>query len=158
MTSAPDTNLPRPRRTSAAAVRLLLGAVIFGSGMAAGWGLTTYLDERRSMYYRQHPEEQPRRMAQRLGDRLELTGDQTRQVEAALRQHWPEFQQVRREMFPRMNVIMERCRQDLADVLSDQQKQKWDAYIGDMTRNWQAPAAATTTAPANAPATAPAAP
>jgi len=125
----------RPRRRL---LRLLLAAVIFAGGLASGYGLATLLNERRIEHHRQHPEEAPLRMVDRLADRLDLSGSQRQQVQAIVLEQWPRLQQIRAQMYPQVQAQMEQFRRKLQEVLTEEQLRAWDRYVSTMARSWQA--------------------
>jgi hypothetical protein len=148
----PPTSLPtarRPRRW----LTVLLMIVVFGSGVAIGSGLTSmYIDYRR-VYYQNHPEDLPKRFAQRLRKELRLTAAQTEQVQALIERRWPQFQEARRiGMEPQIRAL----HAEVSQVLRPDQRARWDEYIDRIYRAWAPPEsasapAATSSAPAAGP-------
>lgn len=72
-----------------------------------------------------YPEQKLHRVATRLQRRLDLTDEQTRQVEAVFLERNHALQAIRREVRPRVIQEMDRTYQDVAALLDDEQSRKW---------------------------------
>jgi hypothetical protein len=153
-TDPTPASLPAPR-CPRRWVTVLLMVVIFASGAAIGSGLTFMYIEHRRAFYQDHPEELPKRFAQRLRGELRLSAAQTEQVRVLIERRWPDFQEARRiAMEPQVKAL----HAEVAQVLRPDQRARWDEFIDRINRAWAPPAttsasAATTgTAPSTAPA------
>ena len=153
-TDPTPTSLPAPR-CPRRWVTVLLMIVIFVSGAAIGSGVTFMYIEHRRAYYQNHPEELPKRFAQRLRGELRLSATQTEQVRVLIERRWPEFQEARRVgMEPQIKAL----HAEVAEVLRPDQRARWDEFINRIYRAWappastSAPAATSRTAPSTAPA------
>jgi hypothetical protein len=146
MTEVPA--LPPVRRRGVLAMQIVLAIVVFAAGLATGAALYSLYNDRRQDYYRKHPEEAVVRFVDRIAKRLDLSGNQRTQLLDIAQRHWPAFQAIRQEMFPRMKVEMDRIRQEIAPTFSPEQLKDWDEYVGEMGRLFSTPASAPATLPA----------
>jgi Spy/CpxP family protein refolding chaperone len=64
-----------------------------------------------------------------LGERLELTAEQRRQVEEILTEHGRDAEEVLQEMRPRLQAIYERTTESIRGVLDPAQQGELDAYL-----------------------------
>ena len=134
---------PAPRRRW---LTFVLMVVVFVSGLAVGSGLTfMYIDYRRQQYVA-HPEDAPKRFAERLRKTLRLTDEQTRQVQAIIASHWPAFQETRRKTYPLFKEQLDALQAEIGAVLHGDQAQRWNDYVERIRGLWNPP-------PATAPAT-----
>lgn len=129
----------RPRRW----LTVLLMAIVFVSGLAIGSGLTFLYIEHRRSYYLAHPEQARNRFTARLKRTLRLTDEQARKVQAIIDDRWPKFQDTRRQMFPAFEEHLNALHADVAAVLREDQRAKWDEYVETIRRLWNPPAPAT---------------
>lgn len=127
---------------------LLLTLIVFVSGLAVGSGLTFLYIEHRRAYYLAHPEEARKRFTARLKRTLVLTDEQARQVQAIIDERWPKFQETRRQMYPAFKEHLDAIHAEVAAVLREDQRRKWDEYIETIRRLWNPPPP--TTGPATA--------
>jgi len=148
MTQAAAT--PAPRRPSRWR-RWLFALLIFLGGAACGAGLAVVIAARVMHHIMMHPEEAPHRIATRLSHRLDLSKEQTTQVEQIIRNHQGEIGQIRREMQPRIETQLTQLEADIADVLMPPQQQKWHALVATLRSNWLQPIPVASTTPSTAP-------
>ncbi len=129
------TNLSaRPRRRRW--LSLMLAIVIFTSGFVAGGGITLVTLRNTLLYWVHHPEEFPPRAAARLRSKLDLTGEQTRRVEAILRRRQAVLQTIRREVQPRVIAELDLVEQEIAEVLTPEQRERWHARFTELRETW----------------------
>jgi len=131
----PMTIPPRPRRW----VRILVALLIFVGGMVCGGGLTIIGAVERIHHAIHHPEEVPGRITHYLKRRLDLSDDQTQQVEQIIREHQKNLQEIRRGVQPRVEAELELLRQDISQVLTPEQRDKWDDIFDDAVDRWMPP-------------------
>lgn len=134
--SAAVAPLPRRRRRW---VTWLLAVLIFLVGVIAGSALTVRVIVRRVQYAIGHPEQAPEHLAAQLRRPLKLSDSQVRQVEQIFARHQASFQAIRRDISPRVESELEATRQDVADVLDDVQRAKWQAWYTKTRATWMPP-------------------
>lgn len=100
---------------------------VFLAGVLAGGAITMRLEHRPRFGGRlpPPPEFLPKMMA-RLTDRLELTGEQTAKIRPIIAQAQTDFQQLRRQHVKDVAQVMERMHNDVAALLTPEQKVKLD--------------------------------
>ncbi|NOZ20045.1 MAG: hypothetical protein GXP25_03045 [Planctomycetes bacterium] len=119
---------------------VLLGGVILLSGIVIGSGLTLLWLQNKLLYMLHHPEDAPNAIALRLQSKLDLTDEQTKQVEAILRERQKHSQALRREVQPRVEEQLAKARDEVAKVLTPEQAKRWHAYFDSMQKKWLPPA------------------
>lgn len=146
MSDANGSTVPaRPRRRW---VSMLLAVVLLVCGGLIGSGLTVLTVVKRAQYVIHHPEVFPERMASRLRRTLGLSPDQQTQVEEILRRRQLVLQGIRREVQPRVEVELDRARDEIAGVLSKDQASRWAEIFERQRKNWLPSAPGPATAPA----------
>jgi hypothetical protein len=104
---------------------VLLGLVILVSGIVIGSVGTLVTIKRGMMRAVQHPEQIPERTARRLAARYDLSDEQQAQVQAILRERLQRMAQIRRRLRPHIDAELDRLREDMAEVLTDEQQAQW---------------------------------
>jgi hypothetical protein len=127
---------PRPRWRWLA---LFLAVVIFASGFIAGGGITLVTLRNTLLYYVHHPEQFPPVAAARLRSKLDLTDEQTRQVDEILRKRQAALQAIRREVQPRVLAELDLVEQEVAKVLTPEQRERWHKRFGELRETWTPP-------------------
>ncbi|MEW6355595.1 MAG: hypothetical protein AB1696_04660 [Planctomycetota bacterium] len=131
------TSYSKRRRT---VLMVLLGGVILLSGIVIGSGLTLLWLQHTLLYMVHHPEGAPKTISLHLQRKLNLTDEQTRRVEAILRERQKDTQALRREVQPRVEEQLAKARDEVAAVLTSEQAKKWNAYFDAMQEKWLPPA------------------
>jgi len=131
----PMTIPARPRRW----VRVLVALLIFIGGMVCGGGLTIIGAVERIHHAIHHPEEVPGRITRYLTRRLDLSDDQSHQIEQIIREHQKNLQEIRRGVQPRVEAELELLRRDISRVLTPEQRDKWDDIFDDALDRWMPP-------------------
>ena len=131
--------LPRPRKRWVT-VAVVLG--IFALGMVVGGAATAMVVVHRIRYALHHPEELPPRLASQIRWKLSLSRDQEADVARIIGEHQKNLQALRREVQPRIEAELRSVESDVAKVLNDAQRRKWDAMFEGLMRDWVPPAPA----------------
>jgi Spy/CpxP family protein refolding chaperone len=131
----PQTYPARPRRW----VRIFAALLIFFGGMVCGGGLAVIVAVRNIRHAIHHPEEVPGRITRYLTRRLDLTADQADQVERDIAECQMHLQAIRRENQPRVSAELLLLRQRVAQVLTPEQRSKWDDIFDDAIDRWMPP-------------------
>jgi hypothetical protein len=118
------------------AMQIVLAIVVFAAGIATGAGLYALYSDRHQDYYRKHPELAAVRFAERLARPLNLSESQEEQLQQIVQRHWPTFQAIRADLFPRMKSELDNVRGELVTVLSKEQLKSWDDSVDDMARRF----------------------
>lgn len=132
--STPET-LQRQRRRRLL-WSILLAIFIFIAGAATGSGLTFVGMIHRFQHAVRHPETIPPRMAAEMKRRLQLTDDQTRQAEVILSRQQMQLQKIRQQLQPEIVMQLDETHDEIAKILSDEQKGKWDAWFDQLKNRW----------------------
>jgi hypothetical protein len=127
--------VPKRRRW----LSVLLGLVIFVSGLAAGSGATLIVLRNRMLQSIRHPEGEPARIAQLLRRKLDLTSSQTAEVEEIVRARQAALLRIRRDVEPRVVAELDEVEAQIAGVLDDRQQTKWHQMFGDLRATWLPP-------------------
>ncbi len=114
----------------------LLSLVIFSSG-AIGGTCATLIFIRQQVHHRiHHPEEMPSKIATRIQRKLSLSGEQTLQVEAIMVERQQAIQKIRREFQPQIETELEQLEKQVAGLLDDSQRIKWQAWFQEIRAKW----------------------
>jgi Spy/CpxP family protein refolding chaperone len=118
---------------------VLLAAVIFVAGAAVGGGATVLVALRRLEYAMHHPQVVPQRLTDRLTRRLDLTPDQAARVKAIIIERQAAFEAIRLEMYPRVTAQLDQARDEIDEVLTDEQREQWQAWFDKTRRRFRPP-------------------
>ena len=118
---------------------VLLAALIFVAGAAVGGGATVLVGLRRLEHALQHPQMMPQRITDRLTRRLDLSPQQAAQVRQIITQRQAAFEEIRREMYPRVTAELDRARDEIAEVLTDEQREQWKSLFEKTRRRFRPP-------------------
>jgi hypothetical protein len=121
------TTQARERRSY---TRFFLPGLIFLCGCLVGVGVTVTFIEHRMFSIMIGPAPSPPRIVAKLKSELDLDADQTRKVEAIVRGH--DFQ-IRRHM-QEVDTGRKRFEAEIASVLNESQKQKWQRRCEEMRK------------------------
>lgn len=113
--------------------------LIFFSGMVCGGGLTVIVAVRNIRHAIHHPEEVPARLTRYLTRRLDLSSDQAEQVEGLIVQRQAHLQAIRRETQPRVAAELSALREEIGQVLTPDQRAKWDDIFDEAIDRWMPP-------------------
>jgi len=127
----------RPRRRWVWPV--LLGLVIFVSGVLVGGGLTFKIITSGFKRSFQDPEVSAERITNRMKRRLDLTDEQVVQVRRIILERQKAFQSMRKQVRPQLEAQIDKTRQELAAVLSPEQARKWEKRFGHFLKFWLPP-------------------
>jgi hypothetical protein len=126
---------PRPRRW----LRVLAALLIFFAGMVCGSGATVVVAVRNIQRFIHHPEEVPPRITKFLTRRLDLSPQQAQQIEPMIAQTQKHLQAIRRENQPRVQRELATLHDEVSQVLTDDQREKWDHIYDDALDRWMPP-------------------
>ncbi len=104
---------------------VLLGLVILVCGIMIGSAGTVFVARRAMLHAVRHPEEMPRRAATRLASRLDLTDEQRARIEGILRTRLRKLGEIRDRLRPHMDRELDALREEIADVLDENQERRW---------------------------------
>jgi hypothetical protein len=127
-----ETNQPisdsgfQPRCHCCRAVKaLMLAAVIFLCGGAAGWGLAHLFHRPLPMSMELAPEPPVNDLVDRLRDELLLSDDQVKQVRQIYQQRQDALNAIRQKMGPELKSEYDKLDQQMKGVLNSAQYQRW---------------------------------
>jgi cytoskeletal protein RodZ len=146
MTSAyPEskTLLPKKRRRWLTAVLVL---VVFLAGTFVGGAITLKVIVYRVRQAMLHPEQLPANLTTRLTRRLDLDPAQASQVKAVITTRLDHIQAIRKKVQPDMDAEITGIHDDINEILTPKQQEKWDELYSEWTKDWL-PAGKSTTSP-----------
>ena len=127
------------RRKSRVWTTVLMAVLIFVAGAAVGGGATVLLALNRLEYALHHPQMMPQRLTDRLTRRLDLTPDQATRVRQIITVRQEAFEEIRRDLYPRVTAELDGSRDEIAEVLTDEQRVKWSAWFEQARRRFRPP-------------------
>jgi hypothetical protein len=128
-----------PRRWLRLGIRLLLFLVIFLSGGVVGVGTTLLVLRHSFLVTVNNPDRVPGYLAAHLRRKLDLTEQQTAQVEDIFRRRQVVLQGIRRRVQPEIEVQLDQVEKEISNVLDDQQRPKWQQDFRELRRTWIPP-------------------
>ena len=130
--------LPRPRRRRGCLTAVLM-LVVFCFGVVCGMGGALVLIVRGVQENIRHPENRPRRSAERLARKLDLTEEQKAEVYAILKEQQKEFMAIRRRVGPEVVRRLRETDRRVSEVLTPAQRETWRQMVETLKRNWLPP-------------------
>lgn len=118
--------LVRPRRVRRRRWTLVaLFAVVFLSGMVAGGAVTMGVVTNRFHFRSKDPHAIPQRMARHMQRKLDLTDQQTQQVQAILTRRFESLMTLHRQLRPHIEAQFRGAQEEVAQCLTPEQAQQW---------------------------------
>jgi hypothetical protein len=87
----------------------------------------------------QNPEAIPKHLSTHLRRKLDLSDQQTAQVEDIFRQRQVVLQNIRRRVQPEIEVQLDQVEKEISSVLDDRQRAKWQQDFRELRRTWIPP-------------------
>jgi hypothetical protein len=126
-----------PRRNWGMFVGLL--AAVFVSGGVVGGGAGMLITQQRFSDCLRHPERMPARMMAMFRSELNLTDEQTEQVDEIVCRHHEQIEAIRTDVRPRFSAEFNALHDEVNAVLTDAQRAKWnemrERFRKDMPRS-----------------------
>ena len=132
----PSPSLYPPRRRWWRDV--LLGLALFTCGVLVGGVVVTKVYTHRAMIIQRGGFDKPRAFA-RLERALDLNEEQAKKVREILGKGLDDLKGIRRSVRPQVDTTLERIRADVAAVLDERQKKKWEARFDSVREQWFPP-------------------
>lgn len=104
---------------------VLLGLVILGSGIVIGSVGTLVVVRRGIIRAIKHPEEIPERTIRRMARRYDLSEQQQAEVREILRRRLHRIAAIRQRLRPHLDAELDSLREEVAQVLTEEQEQQW---------------------------------
>jgi len=123
---------PRKRRLRTIA----LGLVILVCGGLLGSGITLVV-VRRTMEVIQTPGEAPKRIAERMRSKLDLSPEQTSQVLTVLEKREQCLRSILREIEPKIEEELLKTRDQVSAILKPEQAEKWRKRFDTLHERWR---------------------
>ncbi|MBN1901344.1 hypothetical protein JW926_08485 [Candidatus Sumerlaeota bacterium] len=121
-----ETLTPSLRLKRSPALRqIMLGIVIFLCGIIVGTGVTLLIARRIVIKALRNPEGMPQRITTRMKKNLSLSDVQAEKVQQIISRHLGELNRIRKETHPRVRENLGRLKEEVADVLDEEQERKW---------------------------------
>ena len=130
-----DKGLPRPppkRRCS----RVVLPIIIFVAGGLIGSGLTVIFRPEQTRRGRRSIEEIRDRMTEKIADKLDLSAQQTEQHRRIVEDRLKEWRKLFREIQPRLEKQAAILKANVAAMLNDEQKARWEQVYAERFNRW----------------------
>jgi hypothetical protein len=118
---------------------VLLMLAIFASGFVVGSFATGMFIRGKVIESIQSPESVPPRIAARLRRVLDLSDAQTDEVTAIIEKRRLAIQSIRREFQPQIEKQLDEAQAEIAEILSGEQRERWQRHITDMRSIWLPP-------------------
>jgi len=118
---------------------VLLGLVILGSGIVIGSVGTLVTIKRGMIRAVQHPEQIPERTVKRMARRYDLTDEQRAEVEAIVASRLHRMADIRRRIRPHLDEQLDSLREDVAQVLINEQEAQWREDFSRLRKAVQVP-------------------
>jgi len=135
---AVPTDLP-PIRKRRRWLSILLGMVIFVSGLIIGAAGATIGMRNTFLRALHHPEQSAVELADRLRRPLKLDDSQLRQIELIFKKHQARFEQIRIEIQPRVVEELDQVEAEVAAVLNPKQRAEWHKRFAGLRATWIPP-------------------
>lgn len=120
-------------------IPILLGFVIFCSGVVLGGSGALILQKRIILHGLHHPEKVPGRLTEQMQDKLKLTDAQAAQILEILTRRQQSIQTLQKEVQPRFEAEFDAVRLEILDVLNPDQAQKYDDWYTRVRKTWTPP-------------------
>jgi len=131
---AKDRGEPLPPPRSFPWRQLALGLVILLCGTAIGAGGALLLGRKALVHTIRSRDPNPRELTGRMGERLDLTAEQRKRVEAIVSERMGAVREIREETRPRIGEQMELMQKEVGEVLTTQQKAEWREWFSEVQR------------------------
>ena len=119
-TASPPLTPPRRRWQM-----ILFGFILLVSGIVIGVAGNEYFHKVMRDRFIDHPEQATRMITKRLQSELDLSSEQADRVEKILEKRMQTLRAIQQESRPRMDRELDELRDEVAQVLNDDQKQRW---------------------------------
>ena len=119
--------------------RVLMVLFIFLGGAACGAAVATMVITRAVHSAMQGPDTMSAHITARLSGMLDLTDDQSAQVREIIVRRHNALIDIRRDIQPRLEVELAVLEEEIAAVLSEQQRAKWHAHAASVRAHWLPP-------------------
>lgn len=135
------------RRRLRPLLMVLLGLVIFGSGLIIGSVGALTVVRRTMVRAVKHPERLPDRAVERMTSRYGLTEQQQGEVEVVLRRRMERMAAIRQQLRPHLDAELDSLQEDVAPLLDDEQEVRWREDFTRLRNAIQVPMHAPLTVP-----------
>jgi len=126
---------PRPKRRRRWVLPVLF-VVVLACGFVVGASVVAMTISYRIQRHVRHPNDAPARITRRLTEKLDLTEEQAVRVEDILVQTHESLRQIRKEVRPRINEVLDANRKQISEVLTEEQAQKWKEMHRRLYNKW----------------------
>lgn len=118
---------------------MLLGIAILVCGAVIGSGLTVVILHRIVIHAIHNPEEFPARITKRIKGKLNLSDAEAAKVQAIIARRQKAIQDIRREVWPRIESELESTREEVAAILNAKQARSWRKRFDYLKGQWMPP-------------------
>jgi hypothetical protein len=118
---------------------LIFAFIIFFSGVIIGSGFTLHFLWERIIDNFQNPDNWHERLINHAKRRLDLTEEQVEQIKVILQNHKKRFRVIREEFEIKLVTELQTVHDDIDEILTPEQSEKWNQWITNFHRNWLKP-------------------
>jgi shikimate kinase len=119
----------------------LLALIIFIGGGVVGGAVTAVAIVHGVRHAVMHPEEAPMRIASRLKRPLDLSPQQSAQIQQIIANRQQSLMQIRRQVQPQIEGELTTLETEIAGALNPAQQTKWHSMVARLRENWLPPVA-----------------
>lgn len=138
MTTPTTTSLPvvtaAPRCWVHPAVWVAGLTLIFGAGVVTGMAGYAYWHHSFLLWMREHPEQVPDMLVDKLKSSLSLSPEQVPRVEALIRKYHQSFDSIQAEIHPRIDAECRAYETEMQNVLTPEQYAKWEPKFREIRK------------------------
>lgn len=135
-----DTPIPQTVKPKRRWIRqLTYSLIILLCGFVIGSAFTLNFVWKRFVEGFQRPEEISGRVLNRMKWTLELTDEQEKQISEIFREHEQKIRDLRMEYQPLIHAEMDNLKNEIDDVLTPEQAEKWGERFRGMEKMWLGP-------------------
>jgi hypothetical protein len=114
---------------------LLLMAVVFSLGVIVGASLaTTFVSRKLAATEPQRHGDPRQKLLEKFKSRLQLSPEQTAQMQAILDETHGEFSQLHQSVKPQFDALRDRMRSRIREILNQSQKQEFEVMTAEFER------------------------
>jgi len=117
----------------------VLGLIIFVSGVVVGASGSLLVLRSVVLDRIHHPDEITALVARRITRKLDLSDQQAGEVAAIVARRRESLRQLRAEVQPRFQAVLDAFREDIAALLTDDQAREWRSRVEELQGRWVPP-------------------
>ena len=112
-------------------------ALFLFCGFVMGAGVTVFIMNNSIREFWTRPEKLPDRLLTRMDNNLGLSDAQHEAAARIIHEHFEAFNDIRSRFYPEIQSELDRMRNDIAAILSDEQRALWEEKFDNLREKWQ---------------------